>query len=95
VPGILVSARLEMTTPTEGYDMNQDPLHADRCESGDARQDATLCAGTCIQVDADPGAEGNAHDCTCLETEAPVTCLAAYGYEVPDDGMMHGVPTRD
>jgi integrase len=24
-----------------------------------------------------------------------VTCLAAYGYEVPDDGLMHGVPTRD
>jgi hypothetical protein len=23
------------------------------------------------------------------------TCLAAYGYEVPDDGLMHGVPTRD
>jgi hypothetical protein len=24
-----------------------------------------------------------------------VTCLAAYGYEVPNDGLMHGVPTRD
>jgi hypothetical protein len=24
-----------------------------------------------------------------------VTCLAAYGYEVPDDGLMHGVPSRD
>jgi hypothetical protein len=24
-----------------------------------------------------------------------VSCLAAYGYEVPDDGLMHGVPTRD
>jgi hypothetical protein len=23
------------------------------------------------------------------------TCLAAYGYEVPDDGLMHGVPHRD
>lgn len=26
--------------------------------------------------------------------EAP-TCLAAYGYEVPDDGLMHGVPQHD
>jgi hypothetical protein len=24
-----------------------------------------------------------------------VTCLAAYGYEVPNDGLMHGVPTPD
>jgi putative DNA primase/helicase len=24
-----------------------------------------------------------------------VTCLAAYGYEVPNDGLMHGVPTRE
>lgn len=24
-----------------------------------------------------------------------VTCLAAYGYEVPADGLMHGVPVYD
>lgn len=26
---------------------------------------------------------------------APLTCLAAYNFEVPDDGLMHGVPHRD
>jgi hypothetical protein len=28
-------------------------------------------------------------------TLCPVMCLAAYDYEVPDDGLMHGVPTRE
>jgi hypothetical protein len=28
-------------------------------------------------------------------TLSQVMCLAAYDYEVPDDGLMHGVPTRD
>ena len=28
-------------------------------------------------------------------SEPKLTCLAAYGYEVPGDGLMHGVPHRD
>jgi hypothetical protein len=30
-----------------------------------------------------------------METVACLACLAAYGYEVPNDGQMHVVPTRD
>lgn len=32
---------------------------------------------------------------TAMPTESGPTCLAAYGYEVPADGLMHGVPYRD
>jgi hypothetical protein len=54
----------------------------------------------CVAESPTPAAEDDSLNGTfggrpTMPVVQAVKCLAAYGYEVPDDGLMHGVPARE